>query len=173
MRECAHRLSSILARLESAGDQPDRLDGFLNTITGTVGRATLASDCKSLLAVCGQVAYRKTLAQLQSVFQRDKSDSTAETMMEATDNVMLAFLLWRDMQKDMFAHARTLTSMPTQDAKTVMEALSKLKTQPAKAICALGAHMAAYRKRHEAEASLKYLPGQEKRLRDTIPPALR
>jgi hypothetical protein len=176
----ARGLSSLLERLAHEQDQhqhaaSESLGGIWDVVKDQfmVTRTVLASDCKNLLAACGQVAYRKTLAQLESVFQRDKSDSTAETMMEASDNVMLAFLLWRDMQKDMFAHARTLTSMPTQDAKTVMQALSKLKTQPAKAICALGAHMAAYRSRHELEASLKYLPGQEKRLRNTIPPALR
>jgi hypothetical protein len=170
----ARGLSSLLERLAHEQDQhqhaaSESLGGLWNVVSRTV----LASDCKNLLAACGQAAYRKKLAQLESVFQREKSDSTAEKMSEASDNVMLAFLLWKEMQADMFAHVRTLTNLPKADVKTVMQALNKLSTPPAKGIRVLLAHMRDYQQRRPGEFEAQLKEKDKNRLRNTIPPALR
>lgn len=177
----ARGLSSLLERLAHEQDQhqhaaSESLGGLVpNWVKDQfmVTRGVLAGDCKNLLAACGQAAYRKKLAQLESVFQREKSDGTAETMIEASDNVMLAFLLWKEMQADMFAHVRTLTNLPKEDVKTVMQALNKLSTPPAKGIRVLLAHMRDYQQRRPGEFEAQLKEKDKNRLRNTIPPALR
>jgi hypothetical protein len=58
---------------------------------------------------------------------------------------------WGDMQSDMIAHGRTMTSMPTADNEHVFAALQKLGTPPSKAMCTLCIHMREYERKHEAD----------------------